>query len=207
MNNSQPSLWIFAGPNGAGKSTLVRQYKVDSRIPIVNPDDIANEIDIKQGSHSLTVQVKAGRIAVERRAQLFAKGLTFGIETTLSGRSELKLMRAAKERGYKVNLIYVGLDNADQSNSRVIARVRRGGHDVPERDIYRRFGQSLANLADAIRISDRVRILDNSNERKSLILKIDRGRTRIVSRTMPEWAKAAIPRNLRRLSRNNDLGY
>ena len=145
---------------------------------MVNLDDVALALRAEHGIDSIAAQAKAGRIAVTQRARLPAEGRSFGIETTLTGRGELQLMQAAKERGYKVNLVYVGLDSADDSNSRVMARVRRGGHDVPEKDIYRRFGRSLANLPDAIQLSDRVRVLDNSGEHKRLLLKMDKGRVR-----------------------------
>lgn len=207
MSGSQPSLWVFAGPNGAGKSTLVQRYKVGDRIPMVNPDDIALAIRAEHGTDQASAQTKAGRIAVAMRARLLAEGRSFGIETTLTGRKELQLMQAARNLGYKVNLVYVGLESAEDSNSRVMARVRRGGHDVPEQDIYRRFGRSLVNLPAAIHLSDRVRVLDNSDEHRRLVLKIDKGRARAVSRTMPEWVKHAIPCELRSLRRDKGMGY
>jgi predicted ABC-type ATPase len=39
-------LWVFGGPNGAGKSTLARRL-LAGKIPIVNPDDLAAEIDLE----------------------------------------------------------------------------------------------------------------------------------------------------------------
>lgn len=106
-------------------------------------------------------------------------------------------MRAAKKCGYKINLVYVGLSEAEQSNSRVVERVKRGGHDVLERDVFRRFGRSLGNLAEAIQISDRARILDNSGETYRLLLGIDRGQTKFVARSLPEWIETAVPQEMR----------
>ena len=42
---SAPKLWAVAGPNGAGKTTLTRHH-LTGHLPVVNPDDIAAEIDI-----------------------------------------------------------------------------------------------------------------------------------------------------------------
>lgn len=111
MSGSQPSLWVFAGPNGAGKSTLVQRYKVNSRIPMVNPDDIALAIRAEYGTDQTVAQAKAGQIAVTQRARLLSEGRSFGIETTLTGRRELQLMQAARNLGYKINLVYVGLES------------------------------------------------------------------------------------------------
>jgi predicted ABC-type ATPase len=170
MNSHQPQLWVFAGPNGAGKSTLVRHYKVAERIPVVNADDIADTLRRESVCQSeAAVVVQAGRQAVAQRDRLLYEGRTFAIETTLTGHSELELMRAARLRSYKINLVYVRLSSAELSNSRVALRVAMGGHDVPEQDIFRRFGRSLENLPAAIKASDRVRILDNSGKRYRLM--------------------------------------
>jgi predicted ABC-type ATPase len=170
MSQHQPQLWVFAGPNGAGKSTLVYYFKVAERIPVVNADDIADALrqgNIRQSEAAIIVQ--AGRRAVAQRDRLLHAGRTFAIETTLTGHSELEFMRAARLRGYKVNLVYVMLSSAEQSNSRVVLRVAAGGHDVPEQDVFRRFGRSLENLPAAMKASDRVRILDNSGRSYRLV--------------------------------------
>lgn len=193
---ARPQLWVFAGPNGAGKSTLVARYKVAGRIPIVNPDDIARTLRADHGSET-ALQIQAGRLAIAQRNRLMQQDQSFGVETTLTGQRELQLMQAARERGYKVNLVYIGLSAVEQSNSRVAARVKRGGHDVPEQDVLRRFDRSLGNLVAAIEASERARILDNSGKTYRLLLSIDAGsRTRFVSRNLPQWAMATIPRNL-----------
>lgn len=209
MSETQPQLWIFAGPNGAGKSSLVARYNVASRIPIINPDDIAQEISPNHNGE-MTVLREAGRIALKKRKELLQERHSFGVETTLSGKGECQLMRAAKDCGYKINLVYVGLSEVSQSNKRVAVRVKRGGHDVPEQDIMRRFDRSLSNLVEAIKISDRARVLDNSGKKFRLVLSIDKGKAKTVSRNLPEWLKKAVPKEMRelgRLSRGYDLGY
>jgi len=133
----RPGLWVFAGPNGAGKSTLVRRYKVADRLTIINPDEITSSFHHSYGN-DVAKTAKVGRLAIEWRQSLLKARQSFGVETTLTGISGLRLMQSARSRGYKINLIYVGLLSADQSNSRVAERVKRGGHDVSELDIVRR---------------------------------------------------------------------
>lgn len=48
--------------------------------------------------------------------------------------------------GYRLEIIYLKLADVRISIERVAARVRAGGHDVPERDIRRRFQRSWDNL-------------------------------------------------------------
>jgi predicted ABC-type ATPase len=107
-------------------------------------------------------------------------------------------MKRAQARGYKLNLIYVGVRDSEQSRSRVAERTRSGGHPVPIADIVRRFDRSMQNLPPAMRLSHRVLVLDNSGERARLLLRIENGRTRHVTRRLSAWAKKAIPASLRR---------
>jgi predicted ABC-type ATPase len=175
---------MFAGPNGAGKSTLVRKYGVAARIPVVNPDDIKVARDISAQD--------AGRLALMERVSLLQSCVSFAVETTLTGQSELLLLKKAKATGYKLNLVYVGIDDADQSNSRVLTRVARGGHDVLELDIYRRYNRSLQNLPKAMALCDRVRILDNAGADYRYVLSLDNHKVRFVSKQPPQWLKVAV---------------
>lgn len=161
-----PQLWVFAGPNGAGKSTLVDRY-IAGRLPVVNPDNIARELDPRPGDAQRVL--RAGRIAVAERARLLDAGSRFVIEMTLSGKSEIDLMRAALASGYKVNLAYIGLSDLALSIGRVISRVASGGHNVPMPDLVRRFSRSRANLPVAMALAERVFVFDNSSPRRQLL--------------------------------------
>lgn len=185
-----PRLWVFAGPNGAGKSTIVDRY-VGGRIPIINPDNIARTLSADLSDAARVVQ--SGRIAVRERAALLAARQTFGIETTLTGRSELDLMRAAVAAGYQVNLVYIGLRTVGHSISRVSERVRQGGHDVPAHDLLRRFDRSIGNLAVAMTIANhRVLLVDNSRNRRRLLFSRKGGRVKYRSPTPPTWATSVM---------------
>jgi len=94
--HTQPRLWVFAGPNGAGKSTLVKRYRVAERLLIINPDEIAYTLHNSYKNNPATI-AKAGRIAVEKRRRLLQDRQSFGVETTLTGRSELQLMQSSKQ--------------------------------------------------------------------------------------------------------------
>ena len=72
----------------------------------------------------------------------------FAFETTLAGRSYLKLIHRLKADGWRVELIYLALPSMEMSKWRVAERVAHGGHNIPSEDIERRFARSLANLLD-----------------------------------------------------------
>jgi predicted ABC-type ATPase len=175
---------LIAGPNGAGKSTLAQKYFAQ-RIEIVNLDEIAKTLPGNQ-------QLKAGAVALRRRQELLQARISFAIETTLTGRSEVRLLQDAKVNGFKTNLMYVGLRDADQSKWRVVSRVQAGGHPVPERDIMRRYARSITNLHEIIPMADRVWIIDNSDINWRLLATIENHLLKSCRHDLPTWAAQVI---------------
>ena len=92
------------------------------------------------------MQYAAGQEFYVKAAELLAAGNDFFVETTLSGRTWKKYMQQAHALGFIVTVYFVFLDSADTCVNRVKQRVRRGGHNVPEADIRRRFSRSLTNF-------------------------------------------------------------
>lgn len=189
MSDSRPQLWVVAGPNGAGKTTLVTR-RIERRIPVVNPDVIAQELPrVNRGLD----ERRAGEIALERRSGLLRDRVDFAIETTLSGNSTLRFMNAARGADYKVNLVFVGVRDAELSGRRVADRVRRGGHSVPITAIIRRYPDTLAKLPRAMALADRTFVLDNSDKPRRLLLAYEDGRARFVANDLPAWFAGALP--------------
>lgn len=139
------------------------------------------------------MQLEAGRLAVTERASLMDRRQSFLVETTLTGHSEIRLMRDAQVAGYKVTLVYVGLNRADVSGTRVALRVRQGGHDVPREAILRRFDRSAANLAIAAEAADRVFVLDNTGARPRLLVSAETGRRPRSAGDVPAWFARLLP--------------
>ena len=63
-------------------------------------------------------------------------------------------MLDAHRFGFEIVLVYIGTNNVETNLARIRARVLAGGHDVPEADVRRRYGRSLANLALAVKRAD-----------------------------------------------------
>jgi predicted ABC-type ATPase len=78
-----------------------------------------------------------------RRAE---RRVSFAFETTLSGRSHLALLRKLKAEGYDIHFFFLWLKSVELALSRVKERVSRGGHDVPEPVVRRRFDRSMQNF-------------------------------------------------------------
>lgn len=140
-----PTCWIIAGPNGAGKTTFALEYlpSVVHCQRFINADLIASGLSPLAPEQQL---VAASRLFLREIEQCIAERQSFAFETTLSGRSYLKLIHRLQADGWRVELIYLALPNADISRLRVAERVLHGGHNIPEDDIIRRFPKSLYNL-------------------------------------------------------------
>jgi len=114
-------------------------------------------------------------------------------KATLSGNAELRVMERARDLGFAVHLIYVGVENVDILADRIVQRVANGGHFVPEDDVRRRFERSMANLPRAIRRARDVEIYDNTNPQETrLVLQIDEGRVTLHTRDVPSWVTRSL---------------
>lgn len=190
MTSHRPQLWFIAGPNGAGKSTLAERFSMEKRLTLVNPDNIAREMN---PHHPENAGIQAGREALKQQNRLLAEKKSFVIESTMSGKRELELLRQAKAAGYKVNLVYCGVESPQRSLFRVETRVAAGGHHVPPVDVLRRYGRSMLNLSEALKIVDRALIFDNSKGRHRLAVTMEGGAIRILAKNLPEWLVKACP--------------
>lgn len=140
-----PTCWIIAGPNGAGKTTFALEYlpQVAQCSRFVNADLIAAGLSPLAPEREL---LAASRLFLGEMETCIAEREDFAFETTLAGRSYLKLVRRLQTAGWRVELIYLALPSMEMSKLRVAERVAHGGHSIPVADIERRFARSLGNL-------------------------------------------------------------
>jgi predicted ABC-type ATPase len=166
----KPTLCILGGCNGAGKSTLARELLPRLGIHrFLNADEIAKGLSPIDPS---LAAFKAGRLLIEEARELIASGSSFAIESTLSGRTYLSMIREAKERGFRFVLHYIMIDSASQAVNRVALRVMHGGHHVPEEDVRRRFDRSRKHFReDYVPLADEWVLWDNSQPPHRLIAK------------------------------------
>ena len=98
-----------------------------------------------------------------RLDELAAQRQDFAIETTLASRSLRPRIEALRDAGYFFHLTYVWLASADMAVQRVSARVRAGGHAIPEAVIRRRYERGLDNFFNLyMPIADAWQMADNS---------------------------------------------
>lgn len=143
-----PDLIIIAGANGVGKTTFARPYVAEMGFDFLNADDIAKTL---ADAGDPSPMVAAGRVFFEKLNQALDNQQSIVVETTLSGSYINKIAKRAKGLGYKIKLIYIFIESPEACFERVKMRIVKGGHDVPEEDVKRRFNRSLSNFWDNFR--------------------------------------------------------
>jgi predicted ABC-type ATPase len=163
------NLYIIAGCNGAGKTTAsftILPDILDCK-EFVNADEIAKGISPFQPEK---VSLDAGRIMLNRINELIEENQNFAFETTLSTRSYRNKILAAKNKGYRVTLLFFWLQNVELAKERVKIRVEEGGHNINPDIIERRYYKGIKNLFDIyLPIIDGALIFDNSAGKHELL--------------------------------------
>lgn len=160
-----PRLFVLAGTNGAGKSSIGGATIRSRGGQYFNPDEAAARIRADQPHLSATQANSAAWHEGKRLLQqAIAQGLDYNFETTLGGRSFAKLLKEAAAQGFEVRIWYVGLASPEMHLARIKARVKQGGHDIPEADVRRRFDQSRLQLIELLPHLAELRVYDNSHE-------------------------------------------
>jgi|SRR5699024_3058525 len=137
-------LIVVGGPNGSGKSTLAREILEAKGFNYISADDIAYELN---ASNPESVRIQAGKEFFSRLDRAAQNGKNILIESTLSGKSLISLIdKYSVEFSYTIIVVFVYVSNVDVCAQRVAVRVQKGGHDVPLKDIKRRFGRCLYNF-------------------------------------------------------------
>lgn len=199
-----PSIYVLAGTNGAGKSSIAGAMFLQHGIEYFNPDEVARWI---RSAHPGMNHAEANSAAWHEGKRLLeraiAERLNFAFETTLGGQTITALLEKALSEGIEVRIWYVGLNGPELHLARVRSRVGRGGHDIPEDRIRKRYDSSRLNLIRLLPRLSELRLYDNSAEadphrgavpEPALILHMARGK--VVScydlNRVPAWAKPIL---------------
>ena len=136
---------ILAGPNGAGKTTFARSFLPQEAncLRFINADLIAAGLSPFAPE---TAALKAGRLMLSEIEGCVKRRESFAFETTLSGMAYLARIRQWRSMGYEVSLYFLTLPSPEMAILRVAARVRQGGHSIPESVIRRRYAAGLTNF-------------------------------------------------------------
>ena len=204
MSSALPRIYVLAGVNGAGKSSIAGAAFREHGGDYYNPDEAARRL---MNANPALSQPEAnsrawhtGRALLEKA---IARRLDFAFETTLGASTIPRLLAQAAKDGIEVRIWYAGLASAALHISRVRSRVARGGHNIPEAVIRRRFEHSRLNLIQLMPSLTALRVYDNSAPADpaagkapapALVLHMERGKIMNPQDLAhaPNWAKPIV---------------
>lgn len=200
----EPTIYVLAGVNGSGKSSLGGAAMTSRGLEYYNPDSAARKLrELHPNMTQTMANSHAWTLGKEMLERAIAEKRIHAFETTLGGNTITNLLIEAAQRGIKVKVWFVGLESVELHIARVRARVARGGHDIPEAAIRKRWDSSRRNLIRLLPYLRNLRLFDNSHEadphagrrpQPRLLLHFEAGKI-VGPRDLsgaPEWAKPII---------------
>ena len=170
----------MAKPETLKRAILDLPTKDEKRI---NTDEMVARIGSWQDNN---LQIKCAKEAVKLIKDYIDAGISFNQETTLCGKSIIRNMALAKEKGFYITMNYIGVESAEIAKERVAPRVSMGGHGIPDEAIQRRYNESLLNLNNAINICDKINIYDNT-EMFRLVMAFNNDKILWKDKRIPDW--------------------
>jgi predicted ABC-type ATPase len=183
----QPRVVVLAGPNGAGKTTASRAL-LDETLGVaefVNADAIAAGLSAFDPDR---FAIEAGRLMLTHLRHLASERISFAFETTLASRSFAPWIADLIKSGYAFHLCFLWLPSAEQAVQRVASRVLRGGHQVPDETIRRRYERGLRNFFALYQpLATTWRVYNNSEDSGLQLIASGSGKNVQVIARPPQW--------------------
>lgn len=169
-----------------------------------NPDEVAKDLRARNTKlDQAQANALAWQLGVAQLDRAIREGLDYFFETTLGGTTITDKLALAIKAGHDVRMWYASLASPEAHLARVAARVRAGGHDIPEADVRRRFDRSRLNLIALLPGIAELKLYDNSADgdpkrgrapAPKLVLHVRDGEIvapRNLGKT-PTWAKSIV---------------
>ena len=159
--DNRPVFTIVMGCNGAGKSAWKRaNYDI---LPgrYFDQDSVAGGIG---DWNSMDARKRTAEIVNAEVDKAILDRVSYGIESTYSGRPGRERVAQAKQADYRIEGVYIGTGSPEINIERVARRVQENtGHYVDPKIIPERYKYSLSNLRRTVDLFDQLEIFDNSN--------------------------------------------
>ncbi len=160
---------IVAGPNGSGKSTFAESYllRTKKNVVFLNPDLIASGISPFNFEKA---SFHAGRVLISEIHDQLKHGESFGFESTLSGKTWLRLLSGARLQTYEITIYFLYLDSVKDNLRRIRERVAMGGHNIPKDAVIRRHPRCFYNFWNLYRpLASNWHIFNNTGTKPKLV--------------------------------------
>jgi predicted ABC-type ATPase len=164
-------------------STLIHKLGILSTVQKISVT--ANVLDVS----NVPIDAYLASVLVDLlRSNLIKAGRPFTFETVMSSVDKLEVLQQAKHNGFRNYLYYIATEDPIINVDRVRHRVNSGGHPVPEEKIISRYYRSLDHLFEAIQLTERAYLFDNSGETRTWVAEVTGGRKiELKTDNVPNW--------------------
>lgn len=123
------------------------------------------------------------------------KNSDFAYEGHFSKNESWNIVETFKKNGYKLHLVFFGLNSPEQSSNRVLIRAKEGGHFVDDLTLRENFFGNLEQLNKRFSIFDSILILDTSTLEHLRLMLIHSGTVQenCTIDQLPEWFRKSLP--------------
>jgi predicted ABC-type ATPase len=201
-----PDFTVIAGPNGAGKSSF-SQLLSEPGAFIFDADKVKA---IKENQYpdvpveSIEMMITSAYWEAEDNAIEQNRSLT--VESNLRNDFLINRLSRFKDKGYKVNLIFMLLPDVETSYERVDLRVYQKGHFVDIESIKYNFEHSLKMLKQHFGKFDLLQLFDSSLSYKvtlpRTLLILKNNNITFTDPNPPLWAKPILDEITHKLTIN-----
>ncbi len=201
-----PSLYIITGSNGAGKSTVGPNYLPNeiSQQYTVFDGDLLYTRKMSELFPAITRSAKYARkealeyvvdLFEEQTSRVLANNDNYVYEGHFTNDATWDKPRAFKDAGYRIHLIFFGLENPELSQFRVTERVTEGGHYVDPQTLNNNFYGNLEKLNIYHHLIDDLTIVDTSQINHRILFKTVQQRVefQIERNELPAWFTDYLP--------------
>ena len=115
------------------------------------------------------------------------KQTSFSFETVFSHSSKLEILKLAKQKNFRTYMYFIATEEPSINLERVLARVQKGGHNVPHDKIIGRYSRCLDNASQAIPFLHRAFFFDNSHSQIQFFAELHEGKWQLYSSNPPVW--------------------
>lgn len=151
---------IVAGANGSGKTTFAKKLLEVLNYEFLNADEIAKRINPKDLTKA---RLKAGKKFLRKVNSLIKNGESFILETTLAGKYIEKIIKSLNNENYIVSIFFIFLDSPEECINRIKQRIKKGEHNIPNKDVIRRYYRGKINFWGKYKyMANRWYVIDNS---------------------------------------------
>ncbi len=141
-------LIVIGGPNGTGKTTLADEFLDEQPCIYLSADLMAYKLAPEAPDGA---RFSAGKAYFAALNEAMKTTDSILIESTLSGIGMARTFERAREAEMPITLVMMFLDGPETCLKRVQQRVQKGGHNVPDRAVRRRFWRSIRNFWESYR--------------------------------------------------------